>query len=175
VSETETKKRRGGPRRALRVPRALGILGAVAAAPSVSCASTDGRNEPADGRNHEVVTFTIENDTVTGTDNNYTNGLGIAWRGVDVDRADPDSWYRRWLGVWEFLPFIGDPDCSTHAAFAVSQQLFTPDDISLVDPPRDDQPYAGLLLFDTSLVARSARVTHSIHGATRRRGTQFAR
>lgn len=39
--------------------------------------------------------------------------------------------------------------------------MHTPDDITLVEPPLDDQPYAGVLSVDSVLYARSARWTHA--------------
>lgn len=42
-------------------------------------------------------------DVFTKTDNNYTNGVGIAWVSGAVDVEDA-AFVGRWL--WSFLPFV---------------------------------------------------------------------
>ena len=39
----------------------------------------------------EWLTFTIENDSFTGSDNNYTIGLGISWVSADLESYDDDA------------------------------------------------------------------------------------
>lgn len=106
-------------------------------------------------------TLTLENDVLTGSDNNYTNGLGVSWVSADTARYDKDSFVRRWGELWSFLPFVGDDGYRTYAAWALAQEMHTPDDIQLADPPTDDQPYAGVLVLDSAVYAKSERATHA--------------
>ncbi|MGQ0801027.1 MAG: lipid A deacylase LpxR family protein [Pseudomarimonas sp.] len=109
----------------------------------------------------EAVTFTFENDVLTGSDNSYSNGFGASWVSADLDTYDADSAVRRWGRLLDFLPFIGDDGYRTYASWSLVQEIHTPNDIKLVDPPHDDQPYAGLLHVDSVLYARSERWSHA--------------
>ena len=108
-----------------------------------------------------AVTLTVENDVLTGSDNAYTNGLGATWVSDNLDAYDDKAFVRRWGKFWSFLPFIGDPDTSTYASWTLSQEMHTPSDITVADPPLTDQPYAGVLAVDSVLYARSARWTNA--------------
>ena len=41
-------------------------------------------------------TVTIENDVTTGSDNNYTNGIGLSWVSKAIDTYEERSPVRRW-------------------------------------------------------------------------------
>jgi len=108
-----------------------------------------------------ALTFALENDTLTGSDNSYTNGVGVTWVSSDLDSYDDDAFVRNWGEFWSFLPFVSDEGYQTYAAWSVAQEMHTPDDLSLMDPPAGDQPYAGVLTVDSLLYARSERWTHA--------------
>lgn len=109
----------------------------------------------------EAFTATLENDVFTGSDNAYTNGLGLTWVSADVDTYSTKSHVRRWADAWRFLPFVGDPEYRTYASWSLAQEMHTPSDITLRDPPRGDQPYAGVLYVDNVLYARNERWSHA--------------
>lgn len=106
-------------------------------------------------------TITMENDWGTGTDNNYTNGVGFSWVSSDIDTYDEQSAVRRWAEFWSVLPFVGDEGSRTYVAWSLVQEMHTPDDITDPNPPRDDQPYAGVLYLDSTIYARNDRWTHA--------------
>jgi hypothetical protein len=108
-----------------------------------------------------ALTATVENDTNTGSDNNYTNGVGLTWVSNSIDAYDERSLVRRWGEFWSFLPFAGDRDYRTYASWSLAQEMFTPDDIKVPNPPLDDQPYAGVLYLDSVIYARNERWTHA--------------
>ena len=108
-----------------------------------------------------ALTVTIENDNLTGSDNNYTNGIGVSWVSNDLDSYDDDKFVSNWGEFWEFLPFVGDEGYRTYASWNVAQEMHTPDDITIPNPPVTDQPYAGVLYVDSVLYARSGRWTHA--------------
>jgi lipid A 3-O-deacylase len=105
-------------------------------------------------------TLTLENDVLTGSDNNYTNGVGMSWVSADTARYDKGSLVRRWSEFWSFLPYVGDEGYRTYVSWAVAQEMHTPDDITVENPPQDDQPYAGVLYLDSALYAKGERATH---------------
>ncbi len=108
-----------------------------------------------------ALTVTLENDTLTGSDNNYTNGIGVSWVTAELDKYEDDSFVSNWGDFWAFLPFVADDGYSTYAAWSVVQEMHTPDDIRIANPPAGDQPYAGVLYVDSLLYARSGRWAHA--------------
>jgi len=128
-------------------PRATAVQGeAGAAAPVVP---------------RQSLAVTFENDLFTGSDNNYSNGFGVTWQSAEYRDYAPESFQHTWVEFWSFLPRIGDENCQVFAAWTLGQETFTPDDISLAQPPPDDQPYAGVLFLDSTLTARTDLVTHA--------------
>jgi lipid A 3-O-deacylase len=108
-----------------------------------------------------AMTITVENDTFTGSDNNYTNGLGATWNSNEIATYDDESAVGKWAGFWSFLPFASDDGYQTYLSWSVAQEMHTPDVITDPNPPRDDQPYAGVLYLDNILYARRDRTTHA--------------
>lgn len=109
----------------------------------------------------EAITLSLENDTLTGSDNNYTNGLGVTWVSSDLDSYDEDTFVSKWGRFWNFLPFVEDQGYRTYASWTVAQEMHTSDDIEITNPPEGDQPYAGILYVDSVLYARSERWAHA--------------
>lgn len=114
----------------------------------------------ADGSGNGTLTLTVENDVFTGSDNNYTNGIGIAWVSGAVDPRD-DGFVSRWTGFWSFLPYVADAGYTTYASWSLAQEMNTPDDIDDPNPSLDDQPYSGILYVDSTLYARNREWTHA--------------
>jgi len=128
----------------------------------VSSLCAAGVSTPADAaETGGAVTLTVENDVLTGSDNAYTNGLGATWVSNDLASYDDKSPVRQWGRFWDFLPFVGDAGYKTYASWTIAQEMHTPTDITLSDPPLSDQPYAGVLYVDNVLYARSERWTNA--------------
>jgi lipid A 3-O-deacylase len=108
-----------------------------------------------------ALTLIVENDSLTGSDNNYTNGVGISWVSADLDTYDHEGFLNQWGRFWAFLPFVSDDGYTTYASWSLVQEMHTPDDITDPNPPQDDQPYAGLLYVDNLLYARRERWSHA--------------
>lgn len=125
----------------------LGIASHVSASDSVN---------PYQG----VVSVVIENDFFTGSDNNYTNGIGFSWTSAEVKAYDSDSFVRQWTDFWSFLPVVGEEGSETYVSWTLGQEMHTPDDITDPNPPIDDQPYAGVLYLDSTLYTRRERWHH---------------
>jgi hypothetical protein len=120
-----------------------------------------GHAPDATAENGEAATMTWENDIVTGSDNNYTNGIGFTWVSGDLVSYDDERLVSRWADFWSFLPFVGDDGYTTYASWTVGQEMHTPDDITIPNPPATDQPYAGVLYVDSVLYARSGPWAHA--------------
>lgn len=130
------------------------------AALSLCAASWTAQARDASSDN-EWLTFALENDTFTGSDNNYTNGFGVSWVSAELDTYDDDRFVSQWGRLWSFLPFVADEGYSTYASWTLAQEMHTPDDITIPNPPEDDQPYAGVLYVDNLLYARKDRWAHA--------------
>ena len=124
------------------------------------CGTAGWAAESADAYNG-ALTFTLENDVFTGSDNNYTNGVGLSWVSNELSTFDEHSFVRRWGKFWSFLPFVGDSGSRTYVGWAIAHEMHTPDDIDNPDPPLDDQPYAGMLYLDSVIYAKSERWAHA--------------
>ena len=107
-----------------------------------------------------ALTLTLENDTFTRSDNNYTNGLGIAWVSGAV-RAGDETGVGRWTRFWSFLPLMQDERYTKYASWALAHEMNTPDDIKEPNPSLDDQPYSGILSVDSILYLHKRDWTHA--------------
>lgn len=115
---------------------------------------------PASAGSDGALSITVENDFFTSSDNNYTNGVGIAWVSGAVD-ADDEGFVGRWTRFWSFLPYVADEGYTTYASWSLAQEMNTPDDITDPNPSPDDQPYSGILYVDSTLYARKEAWTHA--------------
>ena len=75
----------------------------------------------------------FENDSFGKTDENYTNGISLAWTFAGDGLA---GW------AWDLF---GTPAGKRFTTLELSQLQFTPSDLSRSDPDPDDRPYAGVL------------------------------
>jgi lipid A 3-O-deacylase len=96
----------------------------------------------------EKGTFSIvlENDAVGDADRHYTSGIQLSW----TSGPEPvPIWARR---AARLLPVFGEGS-TVRVTGALGQNLYTPDDLSAENPPRDDRPYAGWLYGAIGLTA----------------------
>jgi hypothetical protein len=142
------------PRRwlALALLSAGGFLGCSAPRPESPW------QEPAE--HGGALTLILENDMITGTDNNYTNGIGLGWSTDEVGKYDEGSFVRGWADFWSFLPFVEDEGYLTWASWTAGHEMHTPHDITDPNPPTTDQPYAGVFYVDSVLAARAHHWEH---------------
>jgi lipid A 3-O-deacylase len=104
-------------------------------------------NDPKEGTDYGRLTIIEENDSIyLDDDRYYTQGAQFTWLspsvGADTGFYEPFEW----LSGGTFAPFNGGGQWRRrHYEFLLGQQVFTPTDISLVDPPNADRPYAGWL------------------------------
>ena len=97
-----------------------------------------------------TLSLVFENDLFYDTDRNYTNGVRASWL------SGPDRTPAWALRAARWFPLF--PDGGTvRTSYAVGQNMYTPEDIALRDPPLDDRPYAGWLYGSIGLIAETGR------------------
>ncbi len=96
--------------------------------------------------NKAIITISLENDIFADEDNNYTNGVRLSY-------LSPEDKIPYWLDKTANLIPIIDTSGNKRYGFEIGQNIFTPDDISLLNPPASDQPYAGWLYASSTLIS----------------------
>ena len=81
-----------------------------------------------------------ENDSMSGTDDNYSQGAQIAYLAPEHHVGDMPSWLR-WFG--EGLPALGFEVERARGTFTAGQLIFTPLNITATALQVGDHPYAG--------------------------------
>ncbi len=119
------------------------------------CASSADFGEPTSG----AISITIENDSFTGSDDAYSNGMGLTWTSRNVASLSHDNPARRWAEAWAFLPGVSESEAERYVSMTLAQEIHTPQDIKLESPPLDDRPYAGILYLDSVVYRRSPDMT----------------
>lgn len=99
-------------------------------------------------------TARLENDLFTGTDQNYTNGVGLTLVSHDIPgRLRPDCLpapvrlHAQLIQLVNpgFWADAGDPAATQNVTVKIGQSMYTPEDYTRTDLIPDDRPYAGLL------------------------------
>jgi lipid A 3-O-deacylase len=91
--------------------------------------------------------FYIENDTVAGTDRDYTSGLKLNWtsRWIPAHETDSDGKNKKgWVpSALNRLPFFNTPGDQRALSILIGQDIYTPENLKRSDLIPDDRPYAG--------------------------------
>lgn len=97
-----------------------------------------------------TLSLVFENDVFSGSDGHYTSGLRASWLSAP-DRTP--AWALRAARWFPLFP----EDGTVRTGYAIGQNMYTPEDIELKDPPLDDRPYAGWLYGSIGLIAETGR------------------
>ena len=107
---------------------ALAALLSVASAPAYA----------QDGTEKGTLSFLFENDLFFNADHDYTNGVELTYTTAPQDTP---AWAVR---VANWLPLFS-AGAEVRTRYALGQSMFTPNDLSLTNPPQTARPYAGFL------------------------------
>lgn len=122
----------------------IACLGALAL---VCCgAGTADAADAADAADDGILTLQGENDVVSGTDKDYTNGLRLQYLSPEVS---VDHVSQR---IAREIPFL-QLDDKLRFGVALGQSLFTPRQTGRADLIPDDRPYAGWLYLSLSILS----------------------
>jgi len=102
----------------------------------------------ADEPERGTLSVVFENDLFYDSDRHYTNGVRASWlSGPD----DTPAWALR---AARWLPLF--PESGTvRTGYSLGQNMYTPSDITLEDPPLGERPYAGWLYGSVGLISES--------------------
>jgi lipid A 3-O-deacylase len=128
----------------LRTAIAALFLGATSLS---AAAQTDAQTNPP-STEKGALSILFENDIFYNSDHDYTNGVEVAYTTAPDDTPD---WA---VDVARALPFFtkkGD----VRTRYAIGQDIFTPHNLALTNPPLTDRPYAGFLYGSMGVVADS--------------------
>ncbi len=93
-----------------------------------------------------IVSLTIENDSLgNGRDGNYTSGVRFSYLNLNAEL--PDIAYT----IADSIPTFELNDSSS-VYYSFGHNIFTPNDITLPNPPVTDRPYAGYVYGSLGLV-----------------------
>lgn len=101
--------------------------------------------------------FTLywENDSFTGTDRDYTNGLKLTWSQPYSSPEDERPGIKNWM--MNHLPLMNHPDAQRATSLSVGQNIYTPEDTTRTDVVLDDRPYAGFSYLGFGFLSNNAR------------------
>ncbi len=107
-----------------------------------------------------AVTFYLENDVFSKTDENYTHGCGLTWISHDFSTNDAPFFFTRPL--FALLSLIGKKGNSRNVSLSFRQNIYTPRDISTLKLIKDDQPYAGITYFPIGVHEKNSHEISSL-------------
>ncbi len=110
----------------------------------------------ADNDARGTFSLVIENDVFANTDQNYTNGLRLAYlSGFQPVTGISGFFARNLLGA--------GPEDGVRQGFAIGQSIFTPEDTELRRAPADQHPYAGWLYGEYALLAQGENSINQLY------------
>lgn len=89
----------------------------------------------------KAITLYWENDSFTGTDRDYTNGIKLTWSQSYAASENEKFGLKNWM--MNQLPLMDNPDAQRATSFSIGQNIYTPEDSTRKDVVIDDRPYAG--------------------------------
>lgn len=102
--------------------------------------------------NSGSISFSIDNDGIVGTDQNYTNGIFLEYHSAPQTVLGS----RAPIPIRQIAPFLPLDDNTTKGwSYRLGQQMWTPEDIENPEPVENERPYAGLLFFEAGIVQYS--------------------
>jgi lipid A 3-O-deacylase len=97
-----------------------------------------------------VVSFVLENDLFYNRDRDYTNGVALAW----APNEEPAPVWASRVAHW--LPWVPE-EGRVRRGYGLGQNMYTPRDKTLANPPLNDRPYAGWLYGTIGLGVETGR------------------
>lgn len=116
------------------------------AAPVLANGDSGNIQRPADWEQGGTFNILFENDLFFDTDRDYTNGVQLSYT------TPPDRNLGWAVGLARMLPFFPQ-DGEVRTSYSIGQNIYTPSDITVANPPLTSRPYAGFLYGAIGLIA----------------------
>ena len=113
----------------------------------------------ARARRAPVFTLYFENDTFSGTDEHYTNGVKLSWLSSDLVGWGQSGWRKT---IVESLPFVNRVGGQKNFGFAIGQNIYTPRNIATATPDPTDRPYAGWTYLEMAFISKTPAVSDTL-------------
>lgn len=110
-------------------------------------------SQDAPARPSKTFALLWENDSVTGSDRDYSNGLKLTWSRPYIPAANDRFSLKDW--TFEHLPFMRNPDAPRATAVSIGQYIYTPKDTERSDLILEDRPYAGYSFLGFGFISRT--------------------
>lgn len=97
----------------------------------------------------------VENDYFVGTDRYYTNAIKATLLSPELASFEDDPRLGDYVArLYQRVPYLKESGKRYNVGLSLGHQLYSPEDITLAEPPMDDQPYAAWLYGGISLHAK---------------------
>ena len=107
---------------------------------------------------YETLTFYLENDVFTGTDEGYTNGIKLTWVSQDMTDYRNDPRVPEWsYPIIHMLPFVNEPGFQRNISLSLGQNMYAPEDLERMDLIREERPYAGITYVALGFHSKNSR------------------
>lgn len=106
-----------------------------------------------------MFTLYFENDTFSGTDQHYTNGVKLSWLSSDLVDWGQSGWRKT---IVESLPFVNRAGGQKNFGFAIGQNIYTPRNIETPTPDPTDRPYAGWSYLEMAFISKTPAVSDTL-------------
>lgn len=104
----------------------------------------------ASASEHPTITLAFDNDAIFGVDQDYSNGIFIAYTSSAINA--PAMLNILSLSVWE-VPALDKFE------FTLGHKIWTPSDIESTEPVANDRPYAGYFYSEFNFISLSPQQT----------------
>jgi len=104
----------------------------------LSAALCESPAHAADGTERGTFSILFENDLFFDSDSDYTNGVELTYTTAPQDTP---AWAVR---AAHWLPFF-TANTDVRTRYAIGQNIYTPNDLNVANPPLTARPYAGFL------------------------------
>ncbi len=109
-----------------------------------------------------ALTLYFENDAVSSTDRDYTNGMRLSWTSPSLSRFGDDAHVGGVAGLFDGAPGTGDSSYERNVAISIGQSMFTPVDVRNPGLVANERPYAGWLYVGLGLVWKKPTVKNTL-------------
>ncbi len=116
------------------------------------------------GQNPGIINFYLENDLVSGSDSDYTNGVKVSWVSANLKDYTSDPCLPHWVRALNraFESVHPGKYASRNMVVTAGQAMYTPSDKLATGIVKDDRPYAGWLYLGLGYNARDARKMETV-------------